>query len=188
MTGPCSRPTGCTSATSRLGRTGRNLVIIDTPEAMRAELSLPDTTYGRDVATEIRGGLLTGMSLEFRATKDDVVGTHRVIETARMGGFGVVDDPAYPGSGAEMRELGRVPDGAWAPCAGGSRCRTSTMVTRLSCACGRPLCHGCRRRPPRSTVSRWSRRLRLWYWLCSCGVRNALRRFCRWSAEADYHG
>ena len=86
-----------------LGRTGRNLVITDTPEAMRAELTLPDTTYGRDVATEIRDGLLTGMSLEFRATKDDVVGTHRVIETARMGGFGVVDDPAYPGSGAEMR-------------------------------------------------------------------------------------
>lgn len=89
-----------------LGRTGANLIITDSPEAMRAQLTLPDTASGRDASAELRAGLLTGLSLEYRAVKEVSQGTHRIIETARMGGFGVVDDPAYPGSKVSIRSWG----------------------------------------------------------------------------------
>ena len=67
---------------------------------MQAELTLPDTSIGRDTEVEVAMGLLTGLSLEFQAAKDtvDEERQHRTIERGTMFGFGVVDDPAYPGS------------------------------------------------------------------------------------------
>ena len=91
--------------TQMLARLGNRLEIDDTDERMKYELSLPDTTAGRDTATELAEGLLTGSSLEFRAIEEtfNEDTQHRVISKAQLFGFGVVDEPAYPDSGATMR-------------------------------------------------------------------------------------
>ncbi len=88
-----------------LGRLGMGLMIGNTAEIMDAELTLPDTTYGRDVSVEVKERLLTGLSLEFRAIEDTVNQEtgHRIISKAKLYGFGVVDRPAYPDSVATMR-------------------------------------------------------------------------------------
>ena len=87
-------------ATSDLG-----LALRDTNERMTAEVTLPDTTYGRDASTEVELGLLRGMSLEFLVTKDeyDYKKDHRVVVEGRMFGFGIVDRPAYPDSVAQVK-------------------------------------------------------------------------------------
>ena len=74
---------------------------------MRAEVTLPDTTAGRDTAVEVAKRLLRGFSLEFRALKDSINPKgHRIITEGRLFGFGVVDLPAYPDSVASMRSWG----------------------------------------------------------------------------------
>ena len=70
---------------------------------MYAEILMPDTQLGRDTCTELRLKLLRGLSLEFRSLVEDMINGVRVIKRAKMFGFGVVDQPAYPGSMAEMR-------------------------------------------------------------------------------------
>ena len=94
--------------TQPIARTGAGLVVVDGPEELRAEVTLPDTTFGRDTATELSLRILRGLSLEFRAIEDTVNEDteHRVISKAEMFGFGVVDRPAYPGSVASMRAWG----------------------------------------------------------------------------------
>ena len=92
------------SRTQPLARTGSGLSVTDDEEALQAEVTLPDTSSGRDTAVELAQRILRGLSLEFRAIKDDVTDKgHRIITEARMYGFGVVDKPAYPGSVATMR-------------------------------------------------------------------------------------
>ena len=93
-----------------LGRThsgnkerGGMLIFDNDDRRLASELLMPDTQLGHDTCTELRLGLLRGQSLEFRATKEDYVDGTRVIKTARLGGYGIVDRPAYPGSHAEMR-------------------------------------------------------------------------------------
>ena len=85
-----------------LGRQGAGLTLIDTPESLRAQLAIPDTSTGRDTVAEIKAGLLTGFSLQFVPIKAEYKGTHRQVISAVMGGFGVVDDPAYPDSLASL--------------------------------------------------------------------------------------
>ena len=67
------------------------------------DAALPDTSAGRDTAAEIRGGLLAGLSVEFRATAQRYVGGQRIITAALLNGAGLVDDPEYPGSAVELR-------------------------------------------------------------------------------------
>lgn len=87
-----------------LARNGGDLKIIDDEESMRAEVTLPDTSAGRDTAVEVAKGLLRGMSLEFRVTEDSINPKgHRVIIKSNMFGFGVVDRPAYPQSLMDKR-------------------------------------------------------------------------------------
>ena len=87
-----------------LARTGVGLKVEDTAEQLRTEFQLPDTAAGRDADTELRLGLLTGLSVEFRVLKDEVDEKgHRLITRAILYGFGLVDDPAYPDSLASMR-------------------------------------------------------------------------------------
>ena len=71
-------------------------VVIDAP--------LPDTQAGRDAAREVRDGLLTGLSVEFRAKRQRYDGGHRVITSALLQGAGLVDDPSYAGSRVELRK------------------------------------------------------------------------------------
>ena len=72
-----------------------NEVVIDVP--------LPDTARSRDLATEIRSGLFRGLSVEFRAVRARFVGGVRRISEAVLDRAGVVDEPAYSGSGVEVR-------------------------------------------------------------------------------------
>ena len=72
----------------------------DTPTELTTEMDLPDTTAGRNAAVEVDKGLLRGLSIEFRTTKDELnydTG-HRRVTVARLFGWGVVDQPAYPRS------------------------------------------------------------------------------------------
>ena len=67
------------------------------------EAELPDTQAGRDAASEIRAGLLPGLSVEFRATQQRYAGGVRRIAGALLTGAGLVDDPSYAGSRVEVR-------------------------------------------------------------------------------------
>lgn len=74
-------------------------VVIDSP--------LPDTTAGRDAAREVRAGLLTGLSVEFRAALQSHAAGERRIKRALLTGAGLVDSPSYAGSRVEVRQRGR---------------------------------------------------------------------------------
>ena len=65
-------------------------------DEVRIDAPLPDSTAGRDAAAEIRSGLLTGLSVEFRATAQTIVGGCRRISAAILGGVGLVDSASYP--------------------------------------------------------------------------------------------
>ena len=73
-------------------------VVVDAP--------LPDTAAGRDAAREIRDGLFTGLSVEFRARRQHYTGGVRRITSALLGGAGLVDSPEYAGSRVEVRQRG----------------------------------------------------------------------------------
>ena len=72
-----------------------SIIVVDAP--------LPDTTAGRDAATEIRAKLFRGLSVEFRAIRQAYVGGMRRIQEAVLGGVGLVDSPSYANSLAEVR-------------------------------------------------------------------------------------
>ena len=74
-------------------------VVIDSP--------LPDTTAGRDAAREVRAGLLTGLSVEFRPALQSHAAGERRIKRALLTGAGLVDSPSYAGSRVEVRQRGR---------------------------------------------------------------------------------
>ena len=98
---------------SPIGRTGGGgLVLQDGPQELRASLTLPDTTAGRDVATLARNGVLRGFSVEFFAMRDRVDAGVRVVERARLSGLSIVDRPAYRDALATLRA--RI-EGAAAP-------------------------------------------------------------------------
>ena len=71
-------------------------VLIDEP--------LPDTQRGRDAATMISNGTMTGLSVEFRSRKEDAINGVRMIRAAVLAGAALVDDPSYPSSTVEVRE------------------------------------------------------------------------------------
>ncbi|MDE2667227.1 MAG: HK97 family phage prohead protease [Acidobacteriota bacterium] len=77
------------------------------PEAteteVRVSIELPDTTAGRDAATNVRAGVLRGLSVEFRAEKETRRDGLRVIQRARLVGAGLVDSGAYSGATVEAR-------------------------------------------------------------------------------------
>ena len=87
-----------------LARAGGLLRLKDSPVDLRAELTLPDTTEGRDVATLVRDGVLRGFSVEFRAEHDRIEGGNlRIVERAKLVALSVVDDPAYGDSLVALR-------------------------------------------------------------------------------------
>ena len=94
-----------------VARTGAGLLVTDSPAALTTRIDLADTVAGRDAGAMIRVGLLRGLSVEFRAIRERQENLMRVIERARLLGFGMVDKPAYSGSlitdiRAEIRQDG----------------------------------------------------------------------------------
>lgn len=79
------------------------LQLIRTRRALRAAIELPDTTCGRDAAELVRRGVLTGLSLEFRARDQDIdeSGDTYTVKAAIATGVALVDIPAYPQSDIE---------------------------------------------------------------------------------------
>ena len=68
--------------------------------------ALPDTSAGRDTATEIRQGLFTGLSIEFRSISQRFEGGLRKIAKAALSAAAIVDSPSYSGSAVEVRAKG----------------------------------------------------------------------------------
>ena len=63
----------------------------------------PDTQRGRDAATNVRLGILTGLSVTFHSEVEEMRNGVRVIKRAYVPRAGLVDDPSYKGSRAEVR-------------------------------------------------------------------------------------
>ena len=72
---------------------------------VRIDAPLPDTQRGRDTATMIRNGTMTGLSVEFRSEDDGGRAGVREIRKAVLLGAAVVDTPSYKGR-LEVRERG----------------------------------------------------------------------------------
>ena len=78
-------------------------VPVEAEGALTVDAPIPDTTAGRDAAAEIRGGLFRGLSVEFRAVRQTIVGGVRRISEAVLTGAGLVDSPSYATATVEAR-------------------------------------------------------------------------------------
>ena len=85
-----------------LARAGRGLTLTDGPEALRAELTLPNTREGDDVLELVHNEVLTGFSAEFRVSVGgetfDAATRLRTITKATLFGLAVVDTPGHTGA------------------------------------------------------------------------------------------
>jgi len=98
-----------------LARAGAGLTFVDGPEALEMRAELPATRAADDVLEGVRAGLLRGLSAEMVVKQDRWEGRERTIERAELRSVAVVDTPAYPLSGVEMRALGGIrPEDVWA--------------------------------------------------------------------------
>ncbi len=85
--------------TRPLARRGHGLTLTDSSIELRAAIELPDTTEGRDTRALIEGGVLRGLSAEFRAIRDEwPAPDRRIIHEAELRGLAVVDDPGHEGA------------------------------------------------------------------------------------------
>ena len=73
---------------------------------VKIDAQLPDTQRGRDAATMIRNGTMTGLSVEFRALSEGMRGELREIRKAHLSAAALVDDAAYQGA-LEVRDKAR---------------------------------------------------------------------------------
>jgi HK97 family phage prohead protease len=80
---------------------------------LRYEIDLPDTQAGRDVATSIERGDLSGSSFGFklaaggaRWAKDEVMDVRNIEKLGRLFDVGPVTYPAYQGTSAALRSEG----------------------------------------------------------------------------------
>ena len=82
--------------TRPLARLGHGLTLTDSRTELRARIELPDTVEGRDTRILVEAGVLTGLSAEFRAVREDwPAPDRRVIHEAELRGLAIVDDPAH---------------------------------------------------------------------------------------------
>ena len=75
-------------------------------DEVRIDAPVPATQRGRDLCTNISAGVLTGLSVEFKATSEGRRGNLREIRSAFLGAAAVVDAGAYRGSTVEVRSRG----------------------------------------------------------------------------------
>ena len=88
-----------------LGRSNAlgGLRLDDQASRLNVELTLPDTTEGRDASELLRIGVIAGWSMEFMSEDERVINEIREITRAHLIGVSLVDRPAYPNSVAKMR-------------------------------------------------------------------------------------
>ena len=73
---------------------------------LRIDAALPDTQRGRDAATMIKNGTMTGLSIEFRSELEGRSDGVREIRRAHLAAAALVDSPSY-GTSVEVRGKGR---------------------------------------------------------------------------------
>ena len=84
--------------------------------AVKISQKFPNTTRGRDAAENVRNGLFTGLSIEFRAQAETYVGSERRISRAQLFAASLVDSPSYSGSQVDVRERSTGPSSMiWRP-------------------------------------------------------------------------
>ena len=76
---------------------------IEAEGRLTIDAEIPRTTAGADCEAEIRSGLFKGLSIEFRAVKQTIVGGVRRITEAVLTGAGLVDSGSYAGATVEAR-------------------------------------------------------------------------------------
>ena len=69
------------------------------------DVEVPSTAAGSDAISELRAGLFSGISIEFKSIKEVFVNGVRKISEAILTGAALVDFPSYPGSVVEARAL-----------------------------------------------------------------------------------
>ena len=78
---------------------------IESEGKLLVDVEVPSTTAGADALSEIRSGLFSGLSIEFRAVSERFVNGVRRISEGILSGAALVDFPAYSSSVVEAREL-----------------------------------------------------------------------------------
>ncbi|MBS4491529.1 HK97 family phage prohead protease [Cronobacter sakazakii] len=90
-----------------LGRTtSKTLLVEEDDTGLRFELNIPDIQIGRDAATMIDRGDITGVSFGFRALSDEWITAStpylRTVLTAELSEISLTSVPAYPTSSVEI--------------------------------------------------------------------------------------
>ena len=71
--------------------------------AIKIDAPVPNTARGRDAVTNIREGVWTGLSVEFKSKAEGRRGNLREIRQAHLGAAALVDAASYAGSTVEVR-------------------------------------------------------------------------------------
>ena len=74
---------------------GGGLILDDSTTALTMRAELLDTRDGADAMLNVKGKILRGLSVEFMATRERMVGDLRIVEGAELRGIGLVDRPTY---------------------------------------------------------------------------------------------
>ena len=64
-------------------------------DELRIDVALPDTQRGRDAATMIKNGTMTGLSIEFRSEAEGRSAGVRQIRRAHLAAAALVDNPSH---------------------------------------------------------------------------------------------
>ena len=84
-----------------------DLTLHDGPGELRMVAELPAGDPFDRVLELVGDGLTNGLSVEFHAIDERRTNDTRVIQRATLPALGIVDEPAYPASGVEVRARGR---------------------------------------------------------------------------------
>ena len=92
-----------------LARTGGGgLELLDSEESLTIRAVLPQTRDADDVLALVEARILRGLSLEFRAQKEQWEGNLRTVRKALLTGIGVVDRPAYTDATTELAKRHQI--------------------------------------------------------------------------------
>ena len=80
------------------------LLLSKTDSGLLLHAEPADSEIREGVLSLLKTGVLTGLSVEFRAIKDHFVGRERTVELARLTGIGLVDKPAYEDAAVQIEE------------------------------------------------------------------------------------